>query len=99
LGRFELIRIGDMTIGRATYAPGWKWSQHVGSKTGVTSCHVHHVGMVLSGRMMVRMDGGREFEMTTGDLFSIGPGHDAWVVGDEPYVSLHFEGADEYTSD
>ncbi|NIO29690.1 MAG: cupin [Candidatus Latescibacteria bacterium] len=99
LGRFELIRVGDMTIGRATYAPGWKWSVHVGTATGSASCQVAHVGMVVSGRMVVRMDDGQEFEMCAGDVFSIGPGHDAWVVGDEPYISLHFGGADEYALD
>ena len=99
LGRFELVRVGDITIGRATYAPGWKWSVHVGSATGSPSCHVDHVGMVVSGRMVVRMDDGQELEMSAGDIFSIGPGHDAWVVGNEPYVSLHFSGADEYAAE
>lgn len=98
-GKFETVRVGDMTIGRATYEPGWKWSVHVGMGAGERSCHVDHVGMVLSGRMIVRMDDGTEIEMKAGDLFSIGPGHDAWVVGDEPYVSLHFGGADFYASE
>lgn len=95
-GKFELIRIGDMTIGRATYEPGWKWSEHVGPNVGATSCHVDHIGMVVSGRAMVKMDDGRELEISAGDVFAIEPGHDSWVVGDEPYVSLHFMGADEY---
>ena len=97
-GKFEVVRIGDMTIGRATYEPGWRWSEHVGMEEGERSCHVDHVGMIVCGRMMVRMDDGREIEMTAGDLFSIGPGHDAWVIGDETYVSLHFGGADYYAS-
>lgn len=95
-GKFELIRIGDMTIGRATYEPGWKWSEHVGPNVGATSCMVDHIGMVVSGRAMVKMDDGTEFEIGAGDMFAIGPGHDSWVIGDEPYVSLHFLGADEY---
>jgi mannose-6-phosphate isomerase-like protein (cupin superfamily) len=97
-GKFELVRLGGMTIGRATYEPGWKWSVHVGAATGVTSCAVEHVGMVLSGRATAAMDDGRVIEMKPGDLFYIAPGHDSWVVGDEPYVSLHFLGADAYAN-
>jgi quercetin dioxygenase-like cupin family protein len=98
MGRFEIVRMGDMTIGKATYEPGWKWSVHVGARSGAASCNVDHVGLVVSGRMMVRMDDGHEFEICAGDIFSIGRGHDSWVVGDEPYVSLHFEGADDYAA-
>jgi hypothetical protein len=95
-GKFELVRLGGMTIGRATYEPGWKWSQHVGVATGATSCCVEHVGMVLSGCATAAMDDGRVIEIKAGDVFYIAPGHDSWVVGDEPYVSLHFLGADHY---
>jgi hypothetical protein len=97
-GKFELVRLGGMTIGRATYQPGWKWSVHVGSATGAKSCLVEHVGMVVSGRSAAAMDDGRIIEMKPGDLFYVAPGHDSWVVGDEPYVSLHFLGADDYAS-
>lgn len=95
-GKFELVKVGGMTIGRATYEPGWKWSLHVGKLTGVKSCMVEHVGMVVSGRATAAMDDGRVIEMKVGDLFYIAPGHDSWVVGDQPYVSLHFMGANEY---
>lgn len=95
-GKFELLNLGGTTIGRATYEPGWKWSQHVGKATGAKSCVVEHVGLVLSGRVTAAMDDGRVIEMRAGDLFYIAPGHDSWVVGDEPYVSLHFMGANEY---
>jgi quercetin dioxygenase-like cupin family protein len=98
-GRFELIQVGGMTIGRATYEPGWKWSEHVGPTAGTGSCQVEHVGLVLSGQAAVRMDDGTERVMTPGDLFHVPPGHDSWVVGDEPYVSLHFLGAEEYAAD
>jgi quercetin dioxygenase-like cupin family protein len=97
-GTFELVRIGDMTIGRASYDPGWKWSEHVGRELGVESCQVDHVGLVLSGHAKALMDDGREIDLTPGDLFSIGPGHDSWVVGNEPYVSLHFMGAEDYAT-
>jgi quercetin dioxygenase-like cupin family protein len=97
-GRFELVRIGGMTIGRATYQPGWKWSAHVGQARGKKSCDVEHVGLVISGRATAAMDDGRVVEMKAGDIFYIAPGHDSWVVGEEPYVSLHFMGADDYAN-
>lgn len=95
-GRFELVHIGDRTVGRATYEPGWKWSVHVGPAMGAKSCPVEHVGLVVSGRAAAAMDDGRVIEMQAGDLFYIAPGHDSWVVGKEPYVSLHFVGASDY---
>jgi quercetin dioxygenase-like cupin family protein len=97
-GRFELVHIAGMTIGRATYAPGWKWSQHVGPLVGKKSCDVEHVGIVLSGCATAAMDDGRVIEMKAGDVFYIAPGHDSWVVGDEPYVSLHLQHASDYAA-
>ena len=97
-GRFELIHIGGMAIGRARYEPGWKWSEHVGAAIDKVSCDVEHVGLVLSGRITVAMDDGRVIEMRAGDVFYIAPGHDSWVVGDEPYVSLHLMGAGDYAA-
>ena len=95
-GKFELVHLAGMTIGRASYEPGWKWSIHVGKAAGAKSCMVEHVGLVLSGSATAAMDDGRIIEMKAGDLFYIAPGHDSWVVGDKPYVSLHFLGASEY---
>lgn len=97
-GKFEVVRIGGLTIGRATYEPGWKWSEHVGQQTGTALCEVEHVGLVVSGRAVAALEDGRVVELTPGSLFYVPPiPHDSWVVGDEPYVSLHFMGADEYT--
>ncbi|MFZ0705774.1 MAG: cupin domain-containing protein [Candidatus Korobacteraceae bacterium] len=95
-GKLELVSLGGMTIGRASYEPGWKWSEHVGKAVGAKSCQVEHVGMVIAGVATAAMDDGRVIEMRAGDVFYIPPGHDSWVVGDEPYVSLHFMGASEY---
>jgi len=81
-GKFELVQLGDMTIGRASYEPGWKWSVHVGAPQGLKSCAVEHVGLVVSGRATAAMDDGRIIEMKPGDLFYIAPGHDSWVVGE-----------------
>jgi hypothetical protein len=97
-GRFEVYRVGPMTLGRATYEPGWKWSEHVGAPSGQESCQVEHVGLVLSGAAVAKMDDGTEVMMRAGDFFYVPPGHDSWVVGDEPYVSLHFLGTEKYAA-
>jgi quercetin dioxygenase-like cupin family protein len=96
-GRFELVTLGGVTIGRATYEPGWRWSDHVGPGVGATRCSVEHVGLVLSGTATAAFADGRVVELRAGELFYIPPvPHDSWVVGDEPYVSLHFLGAGQY---
>ena len=97
-GRFETYVVGPMTLGRATYEPGWRWSAHVGAASGERSCEVEHVGLVLQGRAAVRMDDGTERVMQAGDFFHVPPGHDSWVVGDEPYVSLHIVGGETYAA-
>jgi quercetin dioxygenase-like cupin family protein len=97
-GKFEIVKVGGMTIGRATYEPGWKWSEHVAPLAGTVFCEVEHVGMVISGTATVAMEGGEVYEVTPGTVFYVPPApHDSWVVGSEPYVSLHFLGADQYT--
>jgi len=94
-GRFEIVRIGGLTIGRATYEPGWRWSEHVESDEPL--CSVEHVGMVLRGTATAAFQDGRVVELRAGELFHIpAEPHDSWVVGDEPYVSLHFMGAERY---
>ncbi len=97
-GGFELYRVGPMTLGRATYEPGWRWSEHVGARTGEASCQVEHVGLVVSGQAMAKMDDGTEKVMRAGEFFYVPPGHDSWVVGDEPYVSLHIMGSEGYAA-
>jgi hypothetical protein len=98
LGKFEVVHLGGMTIGRATYQPGWKWSEHVGKPLGQRYCYVEHIGMVVAGSAAAAMEDGRMVEMRPGEIFYISPGHDSWVVGDEPYVSLHFLGAGDYAA-
>ena len=96
-GRFELVTLHGMTIGRATYEPGWRWSEHVGPGVGAARCSVEHVGLVVSGTATAAFADGTVVELRAGELFYIPPvPHDSWVVGDEPYVSLHFLGADQY---
>lgn len=97
-GRFELITIGGMTVGRATYQPGWKWSEHVRPLAGTEFCEVEHVGLVLSGQATAALQGGETVVLEPGTIFHVPPAsHDSWVIGDEPYVSLHFLGAQHYT--
>ncbi len=95
-GTFDVVRLGNTTIGRARYEPGWVWSRDVGAGLGAPMCEVQHAGMVLQGRAMVKMSDGSEHVIAAGDLFFIEGPHDSWVLGDEPYVSLHFLGAGEY---
>ena len=98
-GRFEIVRIGGLTIGRATYEPGWKWSMHVGPSVGADRCTVEHVGLVLSGTATAAFEDGTVVELRRGALFHIpARPHDSWVVGNEPYVSLHFLGAEHYAT-
>ena len=89
-GSFEVVEIGGMTIGRARYEPGWKWSEHVGALTGTPTCEVEHLGMVVSGRAAVSMNDVRELVMEPGDVFAIPPGHDAEVTGSEACVMVDF---------
>lgn len=96
-GKFETVTLGGMTIGRATYEPGWKWSVDVGPGVGEQYCTVEHVGLVISGVATAAFADGEVTELCAGDLFYVPPDpHDSWVVGDEPYVSLHFLGATKY---
>jgi hypothetical protein len=96
-GRFEVFRVGPMTIGRASYEPGWRWAIDVGGAEDAL-CQVEHVGWVVSGRAAVKMADGTEHVMEPGQFFYVPPGHDSWVVGDEPYVSLHLMGGEDYAA-
>lgn len=95
-GRLDIVHVGATSVGRAAYEPGWKWSRDAGN--GAEFCEVSHVVMVLQGRNLVTMSDGSDFVMEPGDIVWVAPGHDSEVIGDEPYVSLHFEGTEEYSS-
>jgi prepilin-type processing-associated H-X9-DG protein len=96
-GRFELVHLGGRTFGRATYQPGWRWSVEVGPQVGKRFCDVEHLGLVISGRATVAFADGRVIVLEPGKLFQVSSKpHDSWVVGGEPYVSLHFLGAEKY---
>ena len=90
LGRFEIVRIAGVTLGRATYQPGWKWSLHNAPIVGTALCHAPYTGTVLSGHGAVQYEDGTYIDLLPGTVFHVTTKpHDSWVVGDAPYVSLH----------
>ena len=95
-GKVEVVNLGGATVMRATFEPGWKWSEHVKPIAQTESCQVAHTGYIVSGRLHVRMDDGTEVEMGPGEASITPAGHDAWVVGNEPVVFLDFAGAATY---
>lgn len=95
-GKLEIVNLGGTTMGRATFEPGWKWSESVKSIAGTDSCMAPHLGFMLSGRMTIVMDDGTVLNFGPNDAMSIPPGHDAWVVGDAPCVIVDFVGYENY---
>jgi class 3 adenylate cyclase len=95
-GRIDVVELDDTVVGRMTYEPGWRWSLDVKPIAGTDMCQFHHLGVTLSGRVRAQMPDGTELEIGPGDVFEIPPGHDAWVVGDEPWVSVDFEAMRTY---
>jgi quercetin dioxygenase-like cupin family protein len=95
-GHADIVSVGGMTIGRGTFEPGWKWSEHVKPIAGTHSCQSAHTGYVLEGHMVVRMDDGTEITFGPGDAFYMPPGHDAWIVGDKPCVLIDVTGFSQY---
>lgn len=95
-GRIEVVELDDTVVGRMTYEPGWRWSVDVQPIAGTDTCQYHHLGVTLSGRLRAQMPDGTELEIGPGEVFEIPPGHDAWVVGDEPWVGVDFEAMRTY---
>lgn len=95
-GRVDLVDLGAGLVGRARFEPGWRWSQHVKPLAGTDSCQAAHAGYVISGRMTIVMDDGETAEIGPGDVMMAPPGHDAWVVGDEPCVMIDWQGMADY---
>ncbi len=95
-GKIEILNCQGLTFGKATFEPGWKWSTCVKPIAQTTTCQAAHLGYQLSGRMHLVMDDGTEKDIGPGEIFSIPPGHDAWVVGNEPVVMLDITGAENY---
>lgn len=94
--KIEVINFGDTTLMRATFQPGWKWSECVKPTVGTASCQAPHINYIISGQMVVAMDDGTQKEMGSGDVAIIPPGHDAWVTGDEPCIAIDFSAGKMY---
>jgi len=95
-GRLEAVDLDETVVGRVTLPPGWRWATDVQPVVGTTSCEVRHVSFAISGRLHVVMDDGTEMDIDGGDVHEIPPGHDAWVVGDEPYVAIEWANSARY---
>jgi class 3 adenylate cyclase len=91
-GSAVTVRVGDLVVGRLEQQPGWRWSEQVKPIAGTESCQFHHIGVGIAGAAMIRMNDGTELLISAGDVFDIPPGHDQWVVGDEPAVSIIWGG-------
>jgi len=88
--KVEVLTFGDISLMKMTFEPGWKWSEHVKPTARTASCEMPHLTYSISGRLHIRMDDGTECEVGPGDVLFLPPGHDGWVVGNEPYVGLDF---------
>ncbi len=95
-GKVELVTVGDVTFGRATLEPGWRWSTYVKPLVNTESCEAPHLQYHISGRLHVVMDDGSEEDFGPGDVSYLPPGHDAWVVGDDPVIVIDVSGMKEY---
>jgi hypothetical protein len=97
-GKLDLVTLGNTPIGLGRFEPGWRWSTNVKSIAGTDSCQALHTGYILAGHMTVRMDDGEEQAYGPGDAFLMPPGHDAWIVGDEPCELIDFTGMHSYAA-
>jgi len=95
-GKVEVVKLGDLSVVRNIFEPGWRWSESVKPIVKTESCQVPHVLSIVSGRISVRMDDGSTAEFGPGDIGVVPPGHDAWVVGSDPCVNLDFGGSSNY---
>jgi hypothetical protein len=94
--KMEVLRLSGATVARITFQPGWKWSECIKPVAGTDSCQARHVGTIVAGRLRVVHNDGTEGQAGPGDAYVIEPGHDAWVVGDDPVVAFEFESAETF---
>jgi len=92
----EVVKLAGGEIGRYTFEPGWRWSKHIKPVVGGESCQTEHVGYVVSGTLHVEGNDGTRADITAGSVYRIAPGHDGWVVGEQPVVVVEFQGAATY---
>jgi quercetin dioxygenase-like cupin family protein len=94
--RVEVVRLEGFTLGRLSFEPGWRWSECIKPVAHTDSCQVSHVGYAVAGRMTVRLQDGTQKTIVAGDAYTIPPGHDAWVEGDEPFVGIEVMSAEQF---
>lgn len=87
----DVVHMGGASVARFTMQPGWKWSECIQPVAGTEACQTRHVGVIVSGRIHIVHEDGTEVEASAGEAYVVEPGHDAWVVGDEPWVAYEFE--------
>ena len=92
-GTAEVVSLDESVVGRAVYEPGWRWSTSMPAIAGTASCQLHHLGYSVSGVMHVIMEDGQAIDIPPASVYEIPPGHDAWVVGDEPWVTVEWTSA------
>jgi class 3 adenylate cyclase len=92
-GHAEVVNLDESTVGRSQWEPGWRWTTHLAPVAGTPSCQVHHLGLSVSGRLRVETDAGESIDIPPDSIYEIPPGHDAWVVGDEPWVTVEWTSA------
>ena len=94
--RVDIVRLEGFTLGRFTFQPGWRWSECIKPVVGTETCQLSHVGYAVSGRIVIRLPDGREEPIRPGESYTIPPGHDAWVDGDEPFVGIEVTSAEQF---
>ena len=92
-GRAEVVTLDESVVGRAVYEPGWRWSTSMGAIAGTASCQLHHLGYSISGVMHVVTEDGQTIDIPPSSIYEIPPGHDAWVDGDEPFITVDWTSA------
>jgi len=97
-GFLDLITVRGTTMGRETLEPGWKWSTHIRPISGTERCEFRHVGFQISGRWVCESRDGSQIEIGPGEIYDVAPGHDSWVVGDEPAVAIDFQGIADWAA-
>jgi class 3 adenylate cyclase len=93
LVHIETIDLDDVHVGHCRFEPGWRWSTSFGPMLGSASCPIRHLGYTLSGSLHVAMDDGQAMDLGPGTVFDIPPGHDKWVIGDEPWITVEWGGS------
>lgn len=94
--QIDIVRLEGFTLGRLTFQPGWRWSECVKPVVKTDSCQVSHVGYAVSGRIVIQLPDGRKQTLRAGQSYTIPPGHDAWVEGNEPFVGIEVMSAEQY---